>query len=121
MNRRVKKRQFLHKMRHLEQYGFFYRALCPICENQNVFHYDRYDAKCCLSCNIWLEKNCGDPDCPYCANRPESPQLALCLETPRPTDALWRKTWRRLNYDHQERGRVRRAKRRSIIENKEDV
>ena len=92
MNRRVKKRLFLHKMRHLEQHGFFYRALCPICENQNVFHYDRYDAKCCLSCNVWLEKNCGDPDCPYCANRPESPQLALCLETPRPTDALWRKT-----------------------------
>lgn len=121
MTKRDKIWKFRFRQRQIEQHGFFCRRPCPVCGAPQTFHYDRYDAACCLACNIWLKKNCGDPRCPYCANRPASPQLALYMEKPRSADALLRKTWRRKNFDHQERGRARRAKRRFIIDNKEDV
>jgi len=34
---------------------------------------ERYDAYACAHCNIWLEPRCSDPECEFCADRPELP------------------------------------------------
>ena len=121
MKNHSKNRKNRLRRRHNERYGFYYAAPCPFCGRPEQFHFDRYDAACCLHCNVWLEAACGDPRCPDCANRPESPLLALFLAEERPADALERKTWRRENYDHQERGRLRKSRRLLVKESKEDV
>lgn len=35
------------------------------------------DAYCCLTCDEWTEPECDDPDCDYCAARPEKPRDAF--------------------------------------------
>lgn len=52
---------------------------CSNCGKQTIFMFHRYDASGCLSCNEWLDAACGDPECPYCGNRPATPCEALCL------------------------------------------
>lgn len=39
----------------------------------SLLYSERYDAKYCLVCDEWLEKNCRDPSCPFCYDRPEKP------------------------------------------------
>ena len=121
MRERNKNRKYRIRRRKNERFGFYRLIPCPICGQPEQFHFDRYDAACCLSCNIWLEEACSDPHCPYCANRPESPLLALFLAEERPADACSIKQWRRQNYDHQERGRLRKARRSRLNKDKEDV
>lgn len=39
-----------------------------------LLKYDEiYDAWYCPACNEWAEKQCSDPRCEYCANRPNRP------------------------------------------------
>lgn len=45
---------------------------CPICSTNQIY-YEDYDCYFCPKCNYWIEKKCGDPDCFYCAKRPEKP------------------------------------------------
>jgi hypothetical protein len=53
--------------------GFLDRAqYCPVCKSHLVY-YEDYDAYFCPSCNIWTEVKCGDPECMYCPNRPDTP------------------------------------------------
>ncbi len=55
---------------------------CKICKSKLSYN-ERYDVRFCPKCNIWLEDNCGDTDCFYCANRPEKPDssgINLCQE-----------------------------------------
>ncbi len=60
-----------------DQFG--YRP-CPTCKAK-TFYNERYDANYCKTCNIWLEDNCGDKDCFYCASRPEFPvNIKTCPE-----------------------------------------
>lgn len=34
---------------------------------------ENYDAKYCLSCDVWKESACSDSDCNFCVNRPSKP------------------------------------------------
>lgn len=45
---------------------------CPKCKF-NLVYYDDFDSYFCAKCNRWMESNCGDPTCKYCAKRPETP------------------------------------------------
>jgi hypothetical protein len=47
--------------------------VCKLCQNNTVYYNDEYDAFYCINCNEWLEKNCGEPNCEFCKNRPEKP------------------------------------------------
>ena len=54
--------------------GFDRTFACPECgDTEMMMYYDDYDAHFCASCNIWLERNCGDKNCQFCANRPDRP------------------------------------------------
>lgn len=91
---------------------------CPICGSSPIFMINCYDARACLYCNTWLEKACSDPNCPFCANRPESPAGAFFLlkDKIRRHEQLLRKDWLRKNYQHKHDGELRRQKR--ILQNK---
>ncbi len=45
---------------------------CPVCGFQKMY-YKEYDGVFCPVCNIWLDTECGSPDCEYCGNRPAFP------------------------------------------------
>jgi ribonuclease BN (tRNA processing enzyme) len=51
---------------------------CPACSNRRMYH-EEYDAYFCIRCDRWLEADCEDPSCEFCANRPDRPSLALPL------------------------------------------
>ncbi len=48
---------------------------CPFCGRQKAYSM-RYDAYYCPPCDLWLEEVCGDPECEFCAGRPERPSQA---------------------------------------------
>lgn len=75
-----------------------------------LFYYYKYDADCCLSCNRWITKNCGDSECMYCANRPDTPLEALNIEMMMHSDGINVKEWRRDNYQHKSGGMERNVK-----------
>lgn len=39
-----------------------------------------HDAEFCRACDRWLAKNCGDPSCEFCGQRPARPSLAVDLD-----------------------------------------
>lgn len=78
---------------------------CPYCDRKTILQYYKYDAKFCISCNIWLNAACNDPGCPFCRNRPESPYEAFYYEDMEACSALERKDWRRYNYQHKADGK----------------
>ena len=91
---------------------------CPICGNSPVFMINCYDAVACLYCNTWLEKACSDPECPFCANRPETPAGAFFLlkDRVRRYEQLLRKDWLRRNYQHQHDGELRHQKQKILYQ-----
>ena len=52
--------------------GFIHGDKCDKCTN-NLIYYNKYDAFFCAYCNQWEEDNCGDANCEFCYNRPETP------------------------------------------------
>lgn len=48
------------------------KLLCPTCGKPKDY-FERYDAYGCISCGVWLESQCKDPNCEYCVGRPEKP------------------------------------------------
>jgi hypothetical protein len=46
---------------------------CPRCGELGAYNWE-HDAYFCVKCVIWIERECGDPDCTYCANRPPEPK-----------------------------------------------
>lgn len=102
------------------KHGSWLSGECPQCGERKLFYYDKFDATCCLGCNTWLMKTCGDPNCPFCAARPETPLEALLQEEP--CDDR-RKDINRENYQHRANGRIRHETRREkyakIRENRE--
>jgi len=45
---------------------------CDKCQEKRLYD-ERYDAWYCLTCDEWLEKECGDSNCFFCAMRPHKP------------------------------------------------
>ena len=48
------------------------RRVCPQC-GREADHCSEYDSYYCEVCDIWLDPVCGDPNCIFCAHRPEKP------------------------------------------------
>lgn len=91
--------------------GEFFEEKCEVC-GQSVFMYDEFDSRCCIHCNVWLDKACGSPDCPYCSKRPETPYEAYFLKDMTIKSAGARKRWRKENYQHKTDGEMRHRRRR---------
>lgn len=49
------------------------KMVCDTCGSDASYSH-KYDAFYCRSCNKWLETKCEDPECAYCASRPERPR-----------------------------------------------
>lgn len=54
---------------------------CPFCNNTSLFRIDKYDAYCCVICNVWTEQQCSDPTCEYCSSRPLLPSDVIKVES----------------------------------------
>ncbi len=87
---------------------------CPWCGQESVYWFERYDARCCITCNEWLDEPCGDPNCPFCSKRPQTPNEAYEMEDFEAESAGGRKDWRRKNYQHKADGLKRHIKRRNL-------
>lgn len=73
---------------------------CPKCGKKTILHIYQYDARCCTSCNEWLEDICSDPECPFCSKRPLTPYEAYYTIETDIGSAGRKKDWRRENYQH---------------------
>jgi len=51
---------------------------CSVCGRVERYFF-KYDALCCFTCDEWIESSCSDPDCEFCASRPDYPSEALGL------------------------------------------
>ena len=115
-----KRTTFEDTLKKAESYGFIMKCsgVCPFCDKKSVFLINYYDAKACLSCNHWLESACSDPECPYCANRPESPSGAFFLLKDRihREKQLLQKDWLRKNYQHKYNGEAHHLKQRAFYQ-----
>ena len=91
---------------------------CPFCGSSPVFLINLYDAKACFFCNQWLENACSDPECPFCANRPASPEGAFFLlkDRVRRAEQLLRKDWLRQNYQHKYQGGMHHQKQKLLYQ-----
>ena len=54
---------------------------CPFCNNTSLFRFEKFDAYCCVICNIWVEEKCSDPTCEYCSSRTLLPTDAIKYES----------------------------------------
>jgi hypothetical protein len=41
-----------------------------LCKHKSIY-IEKYDGYACLICGEWMEKQCSDPQCEYCKDRPE--------------------------------------------------
>lgn len=73
-------RRYKARIRNLSKSNTMLSSVCLNCNSNNIFYYDRFDAECCLLYDIWLEKVCGDPSCPYCSKRPATPSETFFSE-----------------------------------------
>ena len=101
------------KLKTYERYGHYSKNECPLCGAESTFYYDRFDSFCCVFCDEWLDETCGDPNCPCCSKRPETPLEGLWFEQER---ADLRKEWRRQNYQHKNAGEVKHKKKQVLYE-----
>lgn len=104
---KARKKQFKWRL-----LGDFSDSKCPKCGHKTIFYFYKYETCCCISCNEWLTKTCGDPDCPFCSQRPKTPYEAYDLIN---TDAD-NKNWRRNNYQHKTDGMRKHQKQRAAID-----
>ena len=80
---------------------------------------------CCVYCDSWVDKPCDDPDCPFCANRPDTPSEALFYEELFYQEECGRmeKEYRRKNYQHKDSGakkhQMQKEEYQMIMENRE--
>ena len=52
--------------------GFKADIACKLCGKERYYTV-KYDTYYCPSCDKWLEEDCGDPHCEFCASRPSKP------------------------------------------------
>ena len=67
----------------------------------------KYDDWACIYCNEWFSDPCNVPKCPFCSKRPDTPYEVYWKTKETPVDAETVKRWRRDNYSHKERGRLK--------------
>lgn len=113
MKNTKKFRAYKARLRRYDKYGMRLSSECPECGHHEMLMYFRFDAKCCFFCDKWFSENCGDPDCPYCAERPDTPSEAFFRESDR-YRIPYRKEWLRLNYQHKNDGKLRHEKKRIL-------
>ncbi|MCM1506877.1 MAG: toxin-antitoxin system protein [Ruminococcus flavefaciens] len=78
------------------------KAICSECGKPLLYFYT-YDAVCCISCDVWTEEKCSDPECEFCSKRPDSPMEALFIESEKIT-SYDRKYYRCVNYQRKVSG-----------------
>lgn len=113
---RYKEKQESMKRKRMERYGSWMNFECQICGG-NLFFFHRYDADCCIFCDVWYTSDCKDPNCPYCAARPSAPSEALYYEElflPERKN-IDKKDWLRRNYQHKKDGEHKHQQRREYI------
>lgn len=108
---KARKKQFKWKL-----IGDFSGSECPECGQKSILQFYKYDARCCISCNEWLENACNDPNCPFCSQRPKTPYEAYYLIDTEIGSAGGKKNWRRYNYQHKTDGMRKHQKQRELIE-----
>ena len=74
---------------------------------------ERYDAYACLTCNVWLEERCDDPECGYCPVRPDKP---MAWPDEAPNEALARTGIIRLSRINEQSLRERAARMAAVDE-----
>ena len=50
------------------------KKVCKKCKGDLELDFE-YDAHYCPKCKIWFEEKCPDPECDFCYNRPEFPNI----------------------------------------------
>lgn len=118
MKNRKRYLRYKSRLRRINKYGIFYydEGECPKCGNNNfLFFYYKYDARCCLACDTWLENACNDISCPFCANRPPTPWSAFFHENEVNVNS-GKKDFFISNFAHKYSGELRHKVRRQKIE-----
>lgn len=92
--------------------GWHSDSECRKCGKKTIYQIYKYDSWCCVSCNEWHDDVCGDPDCPFCGKRPETPYEAYCSIDVEAGSAGWKKDWRRKNYQHKTEGMKKHKRKR---------
>lgn len=70
-------RRYKARIRRLNKYGTKLPFTFPQCNGDSIFF---FDAMCCILCDTWFNKSCGDPSCPYCSKRPATPSETFFSE-----------------------------------------
>jgi hypothetical protein len=52
--------------------GWIEDVVCMSCGERLLYH-EELDSQFCAQCNAWVSGKCSEPECIYCANRPERP------------------------------------------------
>jgi hypothetical protein len=114
MKKKARKRRALRRQnRLLSKLGHICSCQCSICQ-VSLFYFDKYDATCCVRCDIWHEDTCDDPNCMFCAVRPEKPSIGLYL-----SEALFlsgQKAYYHNKYEHRRKHEYSRRLKLSIKE-----
>jgi hypothetical protein len=63
-----------------------FNVRCPHC-GRVVSYSQRYDAYLCMPCNLWLEQQCSEPSCGFCAGRAKEPDGLTDLDEAKPEEA----------------------------------
>ena len=86
MKKKSKRKLWLHKTKKRWLiHGDISIDKCDECKG-NLLYFYKYDAHCCPHCNCWLDDICGDINCDFCKNRPETPDMGLYKDENRPFD-----------------------------------
>ena len=63
-----------------------FNVRCPHC-GRVVSYSQRYDSYFCMPCNVWLEQQCSEPSCEFCAGRANEPDGLTDLDEAKPAEA----------------------------------
>ena len=115
----AKYRYQLRQKRRLEKYGSFLHSECPVC-GEDTFFYDKYDSIVCFRCDVWFSKACDDPNCPFCAGRPEFPSKAIWAESENNPQPVSGKEQRLFRCGRKYNGTMRHKNKKIFIQKQND-
>lgn len=99
--------------------GMYAGGFCETCGGRLILFF-KHDAVCCPGCNQWIDLRCGDPERPYCSQRPQTPADALEEERSRLdfTQTADQKEYCIRQYERSARGEHRKAEKIRYRESK---